>query len=293
MTTFSPLASLLRVSGRRLLVVGGINQDVVVRVGRRPGVGETVVGNGPAYVAGGKGANTAVAAARAGAVGVEVALCGAVGRDAAGDEQIRELVQAGVDVTAVTSGDDVPTGVAMIVVTPDGENSIAVGAGANATLDVDEVVAAARGADVVLAQTEVGGSVTDAAAAAISPGARFVLSLAPVVDVAPATLAAAHPLVLNESEAAELGATDADELRRATGARSVVVTLGARGAVVADADGTTTVPSAAVEVVDTTGAGDVLAGTLAAYLASGLGLVDALRLAVAAAAEAVTRPGAR
>ena len=279
----------------QLLVVGGINQDVVVRVGRRPGAGETVVGDGPAYLAGGKGANTAVAASRAGVAGVEVALCGAVGRGAAGDEQIEELVEAGVDVTAVAVRDDVPTGVAMIVVTPDGENSIAVGAGANATLDVDEVVAAARGAEVVLAQTEVGGSVADAAAAAIAPGARFVLSLAPVVDVAPATLAAADPLLLNESEAAELGASDGDAvgLRERTGARSVVVTLGSRGAVTADADGASAVSSPVVEVVDTTGAGDALAGTLAAHLTSGLGLVDALRLAVAAAAEAVTRPGAR
>ncbi len=277
----------------RLLVVGGINQDVVVRAARRPGDGETVVGDGPAYAPGGKGANTAVAAARADVAGVAVALCGAVGSDAAGDEQVRALVAAGVDVAPVAVRDDEATGVALIVVTPDGENSIVVGTGANASLTAAEVAAAVAGADVVLAQTEVGAAPADTAADALAPGARLVLGLAPVVGVAPSTLAAADPLVVNESEAAELGAADAVELRRLTGARSVVLTLGARGAVVADPDGATPVPAPAVEVVDTTGAGDALAGTLAAYLACGVGLVEAVRLAVAAAAEAVTRRGAR
>ncbi len=277
----------------RLLVVGGINQDVVVRAARRPGDGETVVGDGPTYAPGGKAANTAVAAARADVAGVAVALCGAVGRDAAGDEQVRALVAAGVDVAAVAVRDDEATGVALILVTPDGENSIVVGSGANATLSATEVAAAVAGADVVLAQTEAGGAVADAAARASDRGARLVLSLAPVVDVAPSTLAAADPLMVNESEAAELGTTEAVELRRLTGARSVVLTLGARGAVVADADGLTRVPAPSVEVVDTTGAGDALAGTLAAYLACGVGLVEAAGRAVTAAAETVTRRGAR
>lgn len=271
-------------------MVGGVNQDVVVRAQRRPGDGETVVGDGPTYVAGGKGANAAVAAARAGAEGVEVALCAAVGSDAAGEEQRRQLLEAGVDVTAVRVRADRPTGVALIVVTPDGENSIAVGAGANTTLTTDEVHEAARGADLVLAQTEVGPLPADVAA---EVGVRLVLSLAPVVHVTAATLAAADPLVVNQSEARDLGAHDAESLLSRTGARSVVLTLGARGAVVADGERVTTVPAPKAYVVDTTGAGDALAGTLAAYLTSGLGLVEAVRLAVAAAARAVSRPGAR
>lgn len=275
-----------------VVVVGGINQDLTVRVGRRPRAGETVVGDGPATSAGGKGANMAVAAARAGA---DVALCGAVGDDAAGHEQLAQLRAAGVATTHVGVRTDRPTGAALIVVTPDGENSIVVGAGANATLSDAEVAAACVGAAVVLAQTEVGPGPVDAAARAVAAhGGRLVLSPAPVVPLAAETLALADPLVVNEEEASELcGRPDAGSVRERTGARSVVVTLGAAGAQVADDDGRRQVPSPAVEAVDTTGAGDVLAGTLAAALASGSTLDDALSAAVAAAARTVQHPGAR
>lgn len=273
----------------RVTVVGGINQDVTVRVERRPVPGETVVGDGPVTSAGGKGANMAVAAARAGA---EVTLCGAVGDDAAGREQVAALVAAGVDVAHVAARPGVATGAALIVVTPDGENAIVVGTGANATLSDDEVAAACAGADVVLAQTEVGPAPVEAAA--LTPGIRLVLSPAPVVPLAPEVLALADPLVVNEEEAIELaGAADAATVRAVTGARSVVVSLGAAGAAVADEGGVRRVPSPAVDAVDTTGAGDVLAGTLAAALAEGAGLDEALTGAVAAAAASVTRSGAR
>ena len=272
-----------------VVVVGGINQDVTVRVARRPVPGETVVGDGPATSAGGKGANMAVAAARAGA---SVALCGAVGDDPAGTEQLAQLRAAGVDVARVAVRASVATGTALIVLTPDGENAIAVGAGANATLSDAEVAAACAGARVVLAQTEVGAGPVDAAAA--TPGVRLVLSPAPVVALAARTLARADPLVVNEEEASELaGHADAARVLAATGARSVVVTLGAAGAELADATGSRRIASPTVATVDTTGAGDVLAGTLAAALERGAGLDEALTEAVAAAAASVTRAGAR
>jgi len=272
-----------------VVVVGGINQDVTVRVARRPVPGETVVGDGPATSAGGKGANMAVAAARAGA---SVALCGAVGDDPAGTEQLAQLRAAGVDVARVAVRASVATGTALIVLTPDGENAIAVGAGANATLSDAEVAAACAGARVVLAQTEVGAGPVDAAAA--TPGVRLVLSPAPVVALAARTLARADPLVVNEEEASELaGHADAARVLAATGARSVVVTLGAAGAELADATGSRRIASPTVAAVDTTGAGDVLAGTLAAALERGAGLDEALTEAVAAAAASVTRAGAR
>lgn len=276
----------------RTTVVGGINQDVTVRVRRRPVPGETVVGDGPATSAGGKGANMAVAAARAGA---EVVLCGAVGDDAAGREQFDALRAGGVDVGHVATRADAATGTALIVVTPDGENAIVVGAGANATLTDEEVTAACAGAAVVLAQTEVGAGPADAAArAAAASGARLVLSPAPVVPLAAETLALADPLVVNEEEAAEIaGAADATSVRQRTGARSVVVTLGARGAELADADGVRRIASPKVEAVDTTGAGDVLAGTLAAALTTAASLDEALAVAVGAAAESVGYAGAR
>ncbi|HTW14718.1 MAG TPA: PfkB family carbohydrate kinase [Nocardioides sp.] len=279
-----------------VVVVGGINQDVTVRVDARPAPGETVVGSGPVVSAGGKGANMAVATARAGAT---VAICGAVGDDAAGREQVDQLVAGGVAVDRVAVRTDVATGTALIVVTPDGENAIVVGAGANATLTDDEVAAACADAAVVLAQTEIGAAPVDAAARAVAAtGGRLVLSPAPVVRLADETLALADPLVVNESEARDLlGGADASDLasavRTRTGARSVVVTLGADGLRVADAAGGRHLPSPKVEVVDTTGAGDVLAGTLAAALAIGNALDDALASAIAAAAESVGYAGAR
>lgn len=273
----------------RVTVVGGINQDVTVRVERRPVPGETVVGDGPVTSPGGKGANMAVAAARAGA---RVTLCGAVGDDAAGREQVDELRGAGVGVEHVALRSGSATGTALIVVTPDGENAIVVGSGANATLTDAEVAAACAGATVVLAQTEVGAGPVEVAAR--TPGIRLVLSPAPVVPLAPEVLALADPVVVNEEEATELaGAPDAATVRAVTGARSVVVTLGAAGAEVADQHGVRRIPSPAVDAVDTTGAGDVLAGTLAAALADGAPLDDALAVAVAAAAESVQHAGAR
>lgn len=283
----------------QVVVVGGTNQDVVVHAARRPGDGETVVGDGPVLAPGGKGANTAVAAARAGGT---TRLCGAVGDDDAGRAQLAALAAEGVDTSAVAVRAQHATGVAMIVVTPDGENSIAVGRGANATLAEADVRRACAGAAVVLAQTEVGAAPADWAAAACT--GRFVLSLAPVVVLDAATLAAADPVVLNETEAAEVVGGPSEDpaaaVIAATGCRSAVVTLGARGAVVAiagtgsgTATATTEVPAPRVTPVDTTGAGDALAGTLAARLAAGDDLVEAVRAAVAAAAETVQRPGAR
>ncbi|MEJ2851672.1 PfkB family carbohydrate kinase [Nocardioides sp. CCNWLW212] len=275
-----------------VVVVGGINQDVTVRVEARPAPGETVVGDGPAVSAGGKGANMAVAAARAGAA---VVLCGAVGDDAAGRTQLGQLAAAGVATDRVAVRRDAATGTALIVVTPDGENAIVVGAGANATLADDEVAATCTGAAVVLAQTEVGAGPVDAAARAVAGGGgRLVLSPAPVVPLASETLALADPLVVNESEAADLcGESSAAAVLARTGARSVVVTLGAAGAQLADATGSRQVPAPRVDAVDTTGAGDVLAGTLAAALADGADLDAAVRRAVAAAAESVGYAGAR
>lgn len=292
------------------MVVGGVNQDVTVRVGRRPGGGETTVGEGPVVGGGGKGANQAAAAAYAGA---RVRLCAVVGDDAAGTEQLASLEAAGVDVSGVRRAGGVATGAALIVLTPDGENSIVVGAGANALLDGDDVdrAVAAGDPEVVLAQSEPGTAPVDAAArAAADRGSRFVLNPAPVEGLDRATLAAADPLVVNEHEAVDLlrehgGAfsshSPAADLARALAdlldCRSVVVSLGAEGAVVVSGTaGRRTelrVSSPRVEAVDTTGAGDVLVGTLAARLADGADLVAAVTVACEAAARAVTTSGAR
>ncbi|MET0998163.1 MAG: ribokinase [Marmoricola sp.] len=286
-----------------VVVVGGVNLDLTVQAHTRPGGGETVVGDGPHASSGGKGANQAVAAAYAEA---NVRLCAVVGDDAAGAEQLEQLRSAGVDVSRVRTASATSTGMAFILLTPDGENSIIVGAGANAQLGADDVAAAVdEDVDVVLAQTEPGVHPVEAAAEqARRRSARLVVNAAPVEGLGIDVLRHCDPLVVNEHEAADLLrehslAVDvpADGLARALrehlGCQSVVVSLGARGACVVDSENDELVDSPAVRAVDTTGAGDVLVGVIAARLAQGWGIVPAARDACEIAARAVTTQGAR
>ncbi|SDC80789.1 ribokinase [Actinokineospora iranica] len=263
------------------MVLGSANADLVVEVARRPLGGETVLGSDTRVLPGGKGANTAVAAGRLGAA---VSFLGAVGRDGYGDLLLESLRAAGVSVDRVRRVER-PTGLAYIAVTPDGENSIVVSPGANAALtpsDVDLGDAA-----VLVASLEVPlGVVEHAVAEASRTGVRVVLNLSPVAILSPATVAALDPVVVNEHEAAALG----DAL---LAARSTVITLGARGALVTTPNGTTEVPAPHVTPVDTTGAGDAFTGALAAALAAGDDLVTAAQHAVQVAAFSVTRPGAQ
>jgi ribokinase len=281
----------------RIVVVGAINEDWVARVRQRPGPGETVVTDTFSLSPGGKGANQAVAAARAGA---SVAMVGAVGDDDSGQRQLRALTAYGVDVRGVQKIVGVTTGAAFITVTDDGENSIVVGLGANGFLAPSLPSGVAEPA-VVLAQTEVGPVVVNAAAAyAAEVGARLVVNNGPVVSLTAATLALADPIVVNVHEAADILGAPADpariaaDVRKHTSARSVVVTLGADGAAISDANGDISVPGVpASKVVDTTGAGDTFVGVLGARLAVGDDLPAAVRAAVAAGAESVSWAGAR
>jgi ribokinase len=285
-------------SGGRVVVVGSVNADLTVSVERLPAPGETVVGARLTRSGGGKGANQAVAAARAGG---HTALVGMVGADEDGERQLRELAARAVDVSGVRRCAQAATGTAVILLTENGENSIVVASGANHRLtaaDLDEDVL--RSADVVVAQTELLPEVVDAAAAVCQrAGIRFVLNCAPVVALNEGTLAEADPLVVNEVEGAQLTTVagtardTASALKRVLGARSVVLTCGAHGVVVVDASGIETVPAVGVNAVDTTGAGDAFVGTLAAALAHDASLRDAVRTAVTAAAETVTHLGAR
>jgi ribokinase len=290
-------------AGPSVVVVGAVNVDLIAAVARRPGGGETVLATRLQRRPGGKGANQAAAAARAGAA---VWLIGAVGADTDGAGQIAELDRAGVATAYVRAIEGVPTGAAFISVTPDGENSIIVAAGANSELRPEDATSAlasiaAEGAVAVL-QSEVPGPVIDAAAlACLRRGTRFVLNNAPVAALHAATLAAADPIVVNEHEASELCGSHralsrrelAREVRAATGARSVIVTLGADGALLAAREHDAAIPAPPAQVVDTTGAGDAFVGTLATRLAVGDDLAVAASQAVHAATMAVTWPGAR
>ncbi len=290
-----------------LVVVGAVNVDLVVTAPRLPGPGETVVGAGLVSHGGGKGANAAVAAAR---LGGQVALVGAVGEDDHGTGALAELVEDGVDVTAVRRLSTVPTGVALIVVDEAGENQIAVGAGANAAVDAGDVRAAlARLADragCVLVSTEIAGTAVVAAVElAAAEGLRCVLNPAPPIDEVVDALAWGPIVTPNEAEALALArllgaapqgpaaVSDAAAVISAASGAPVIVTRGAAGVWLHDAHGARAVPAPRVRVRDTTGAGDTFNGVLSSRLAAGEELDDAVRTAVLAASLSVTQPGAR
>jgi ribokinase len=279
-------------------VVGSANLDIVVHAARRPAPGETVIGVRLDEVTGGKGANQAVATAKT----APCAFVGRIGGDAAGDQIVERLLSSGVD-TEFLGRSNLPTGRALIVVTPDGENTIIVVPNASAELRAEEVGHALDRLTpgVVLTQLEVPVEATwEAARWCARHGARFVLNLSPIRDTPGEVLAIADPLVVNEVEAAALlGVSVQDVLLQdgvpaatalAGSCGSVVLTLGARGVVVGRGSEATVVPGLKVVPVDTTGAGDVFAGRLAADLAGGAGLVEAARAANVEAARVVSLP---
>ena len=276
-----------------IAVVGSVNLDIVIGVERHPAPGETVLGGDRTDLPGGKGANQAVAAAR---LGNEVALVGRVGADDAGRGLRAGLEDEGVGVAHLRSDPDAPSGIALIAVAPDGENTIIVSPGANARVGADDVAAAAKvlaGAAVTLVQLEIPEVAVRAAARAA--GGTLVLNPAPARALDAALLARADVLVPNRGELELLGGPGdpAAVARSLPGPGAVVVALGSEGALVVEGERVERVAAHDVEVVDTTGAGDTFCGGLADALARGATIVEAARWAVAAAALSVTRPGAQ
>lgn len=267
-----------------VVVLGSANADLIVRVARRPGPGETVLGSDTEILPGGKGANVAVAAAR---LGASVALLGAVGSDANGDLLLDSLRSSGVATDRVRRAQR-PTGTAYITVDDDGENSIIVSPGAN--MDLNESDVDLTGASVLACSLEVPVPVVaHAIRTAVREGVRAVLNLSPVTDFD--AFDGLDPLVVNEHEAQSLGGDPAKLL--ALGPRSVVITKGGNGALLATPAGIEEIPAPQVDVVDTTGAGDAFIGALAASLAGGADLSTAVRLAVRVASKSVTARGAQ
>ncbi len=281
----------------RVVVIGSINVDFVVTTDRLPAPGETVLGGRFSTHHGGKGANQAVAAARAGA---QVTMIGTVGMDEHGERELAALAEEGVDVTRVRRSDAEPTGVALVTVGSRGENQIAVAPGANALVRVDDedrsIIAAAG---VLLTNHEVpAATVLDALRTARDSGTTAILNPAParalsaeVLELGPILTPNEHELIVaigNDETASAL-----DELA-ARHSGPIIVTQGPAGALLVDGERRKRFAGHVVPaVVDTTGAGDTFCGVLAAWLADGASLDDAIRAANAAAARSVGAAGAR
>lgn len=283
-----------------IIVVGSINLDLIASVERLPRPGETLQGTGFATAPGGKGANQALAAARAGA---KVRMVGAVGKDGFAAEALALLKEGGVDLAGVAQA-PAATGTALILVGGDGENMIAVVAGANGTVRPGAVAAAPPGkGDIVLLQHEIPQDTVEAALdAARAAGAVSILNTAPYRGGALACLASADYVIANETEfdldcaLLQLGGGDRSERMRAFAAKTghvIVVTLGGDGVLAATPDAFHRVPALAVAPVDTVGAGDTFCGYFAAALADGLPLEKALLRAAAAGSLACLKPGAQ
>jgi len=280
----------------RVVVVGSLNVDLSLTCDSIPAPGETVLASAVRRSAGGKGANQAVAAARAG--GASTSIVGAVGDDADGRYLLDQLARDGVDTAQVALLPGRPTGLALITVDRDGENAIVVAPGANSAVVLDATAHELIGtADVVLAQLETPQSLLVEAARSRRPGVPFILNAAPAASLIDELSREVDLLVVNEHEARSVSGTGG--LGEATGllaARfpAVLVTLGAGGSELYRRD-TPVVrsPGVTVPVVDTTAAGDTFCGVLAAALAAGQPAEQAMAAASTAATLAVQRPGAQ
>ena len=297
----APNTDAARPVAAEVVCLASFNADLSSRVARPPARGETLLASGFGIGPGGKGSNAAVACARQGA---RVAVLARIGQDDFGRMALRLWASEGIACTAVEQAAGEPTGVAQIWVYPDGDNSIAVAPGAGAGLDAGHARAAAgliRQARVLMAPNEVPSAATLAAfGIARQAGVTTVLNPAPARSLPPGLLALCDLLTPNETELralaglgpqAPLDAAAAAVL--AQGAGAVLATLGAAGcALYRPGQPVLRLPGHAVAVADTVGAGDTFTGALAAALARGLALPDALRWANAAAALSVTCPGA-
>jgi ribokinase len=283
-----------------VFIAGSINMDVVATAERHPKVGETVAGNAVLYFPGGKGANQAVASAK---VGAPTTLIGRLGKDAFGRELRAFLAAQGVDLTFVTDA-EAHTGTAIITVA-NANNTIVVVPGANAMVDADDVAAPAlaRG-DVAVSQFEIPRpTITAFFKRARAAGATTILNPAPAMRTAVELLNLADILVFNETELGFLTGTElhdsddpvrfADAARLLAGADKIVcITLGKRGVLALIQGEPLVIPGRVVTAIDTTGAGDCFVGAMAAQLAGGKPIRDALHYANVAASICVQRMGA-
>lgn len=287
----------------RVVVIGSYNTDMTIKTKKIPSPGETVIGGIFSTGGGGKGANQAIAAARAGA---EVDFIARVGNDLFGKEAIRRLIEEKINTSYVYSDTELSTGVAFIVVDENAENSIVVASGANARLspaDIEAAYSEISSADILLTQLE---SPIDSVYAAVKKAhenrATVILNPAPAQELDKHILQYIDVITPNVVEAEMLTGikvTDTESLHRIVnrffdyGIKNVFITLGPKGYFAGLPNTTEIIPAYKVKPIDTTGAGDVFSGSLAAFLSQGILIETAARMANAAASISVTRMGAQ
>jgi ribokinase len=287
----------------KIIVVGSSNTDMIIQLNRLPVPGETIIGGKFSTAAGGKGANQAVAAARAGG---KVTFISRVGADVFGDAAINGFVKDGIDVTYINKDVSEPSGVALIFIGENGENSIGVASGANARLLPDSLSSLAgliSGRDIVLLQLEIPLETVDYVTKIVQEQkAKIILNPAPAQLLNDSLLKRISVITPNETEAEFLtglpvkNETDAEKAAKALrvkGVEAVIITLGSKGAYLSCCEYEGVIPSYKVKAVDTTAAGDVFNGAFTVALSEGKRIKDAVMFGNAAAALSVTRLGAQ
>ncbi|MFC1528541.1 ribokinase [Candidatus Latescibacterota bacterium] len=288
---------------KNIVVIGSSNTDMIIKMSRIPKPGETLIGGEFSIAAGGKGANQAVSAARAGG---KVVFIARVGEDMFGEQALCGFVQDGINTENIVRDKEAPSGVALIFVDKHGENSIAVASGANANLSPADITAAKdviASAAIILMQLEIPiDTVKAVVEIAREHRAKVILNPAPAQPLGDDILRHISIITPNESEAElltgikvsdEKDAEEAANVLIAKGVQTVLITLGARGVYVSDSDFKGIIPGYSVKAEDTTAAGDVFNGVLAVSLAENKSLIDTVRFSNAAAALSVTKLGAQ
>ncbi len=286
-----------------IVIIGSSNTDMIIKLSRIPRPGETILGGDFTVAPGGKGANQAVGAARAGG---NVTFIARVGNDMFGAQAVEGFGQDNINTTGMITDSEAPSGVALIFVDKAGENSIAVASGANANLmpsDIENAKNVIASAEIVLLQLEIPiETVQTAVEIAVKRGVKVILNPAPAQTLNDDILRNVSIITPNETEAElltgvkvedEQGAEKAADMLRVKGVDTVIITLGSRGVYVASPEFKGIIPSFKVKAEDTTAAGDVFNGVLAVALAENMTLKDAVRFSNAAAALSVTKLGAQ
>ncbi|MCW3089520.1 MAG: ribokinase [Ferruginibacter sp.] len=288
---------------KKIIVVGSTNMDMVVKTTHIPAHGETVLGGSFFMNPGGKGANQAVAVAR---LGGDVIFISKMGNDVFGKQSFQLFDEEGIDTKYILSDDDLPSGVALITVDDNGENSIVVAPGANANLlpaDIERALTEIDQASIILMQLEIPlQTVQFVVQYASSKGVKVILNPAPATLLSSELLRGIDIITPNKTEASMISGIEVTDMETAKGAASaihqmgvknVVITMGPLGAMVLENGQFYIVPARLVETVDTTAAGDVFNGALAVFLSEGKELVEAVGFSCEAAAISVTRMGAQ